>query len=75
MLLEHLYWHDRNVHGPEWAVNYLDSIASDWISEETDFVDRAFNASSILKERAEMMVMREEMTYERDAEKRGPYAQ
>jgi hypothetical protein len=34
-----------------------------------------FNASPVLKERAEMMALHEGMTYERDAEKRSPYAQ
>jgi hypothetical protein len=73
-LSEQLYWHPRNVHGPKWEIDYFDSVASDWISEETDFVDRAFNASSVLKERAEMIVLHEGMTYERDAKKRAPYA-
>jgi hypothetical protein len=34
-----------------------------------------FNASPVLKERAEMMALHEGMTYERDAEKRAPSAQ
>jgi hypothetical protein len=75
VLSEHLYWHVSNVHGPEWAVDYLDSAASDWSPEEIDFVDWVFNASPVLKERAEMMVLHEGMTYERDAEKRAAYAQ
>jgi hypothetical protein len=33
------------------------------------------NGSPVLKERAKMMALREGMTYERDAEKRTPYAQ
>jgi tetratricopeptide (TPR) repeat protein len=75
VLSEHLYWHASNVHGPEWAVDYLDSAACDWTPEEIDFVDWVFNASPVLKERAEMMALHEGMTYERDAEKRAPYAQ
>ena len=75
VLLEHLYWHASNVHGPDWAVDYLDSAACDWTPEEIDFVDWVFNASPVLKERAEMMALHEGMTYERDAEKRAPYAQ
>lgn len=63
------------VHGPEWAVDYLDSAAGDWTPEEIDFVDWVFNASPVLKERAEMMALHEGMTYERDAEKRAHYAQ
>jgi len=75
VLTEHLYWHASNVHGPEWAVDYLDSAACDWTPEEIDFVDWVFNASPVLKERAEMMALHEGTTYERDAEKRAPYAQ
>jgi tetratricopeptide (TPR) repeat protein len=75
VLSEHLYWHASNVHGPEWAVDYLDSGACDWMPEELDFVDWVFNASPVLKERAEMMALQEGMTYERYAEKRAPYAQ
>jgi len=75
VLSEHLYWHASNVYGPEWAVDYLDSAAGDWTPEEVDFVDWVFNASPVLKERAEMMALHEGMTYERDAEKRASYAQ
>lgn len=75
VLSEHLHWHASNLHGPEWAVDYLDSAAFDWTPEEIDFVDWVFNASPVLKERAEMMALHEGMTYERDAEKRAPYAQ
>jgi hypothetical protein len=63
------------VHGPEWAVDYLDSAAFDWMPQEIDFLDWVFNASPVLKERAETMALHEGMTYERDAERRGPYAQ
>ena len=45
-----------------------------WLSV-IDFVDWVFNASPVLKERAEMMALHEGMTYEQDAEKRAPYAQ
>jgi hypothetical protein len=63
------------VYGPEWAVVYLDFAACDCKPEEIDFVDWVFNASPVLKKRAEMMALHEGMTYERDAEKRAPYAQ
>lgn len=63
------------MHGPEWAVDYLDSAACGWTPEEIDFVDWVFNASPALKERAEMMALHEGMTYERNSEKRAPYAQ
>ncbi len=75
VLSEHLHWHASNVHGPEWAVDYLDSGACNWTPEEIDFVDWVFNASRVIKELAEMMALHEGMTYERDAEKRAPYAQ
>jgi hypothetical protein len=66
----HLYWHGSNVYGPDWAIDYLESTASDWTPEEIDFVDWVFNASPVLKERARMMALHEEITYERDPEKR-----
>jgi hypothetical protein len=66
VLSQHLYWHASNVHGPEWAVDYLDSAACEWTPEEIDFVDWVFNASPVLKERAEMMALHE---------KTAPYAQ
>ena len=56
-------------------MDYLDSAARDWAPKEIDFVDWVFNASPVLKERAEMMALHEGMTYERDAVKREPYAQ
>jgi len=74
LITEHLYWHASNVHGPEWAIDYLESAACYWTAEETDFVDWVFNASPVLKERAELMVLHEGLTYERDDEKRGSYA-
>ena len=74
VLSEHLYWHASNVHGPEWEAYYLESAARDSSPEEIDFVDWVFNASPVLKERAEMMALHEGITYERDAEKRAPYA-
>ncbi len=75
VLSEHLYWLASNVHGPEWVVDYLDSAACDWTPEEIDFVDWVFNASPLLKESAEMMVLHEGITYQRDAEKRTLSAQ
>ncbi|MFY8084184.1 MAG: hypothetical protein ACOVN7_10710 [Rubrivivax sp.] len=40
------------VHGPEWAVDYLDAAACDWRLKETEYVDWVFNTSLVLKERA-----------------------
>ncbi len=62
------------MHGPEWAIDYLESAACDWTAEEVDFVDWVFNASLVLKERAEWMALNEGLTYEWDQEKRDPYA-
>jgi hypothetical protein len=75
VLSEHLYWHASNAHGPEGAVDYLDSTGCNWTPEEIDFVDWVFNSSPVLKERAKMMALHEGMNYERDDEKRAPYAQ
>jgi len=74
VLSEHLYWHASNVHGPEGAIDYLESAACDWKAEEIDFVDWVFNASPVLKERADLMELHEGLTYERVDEKRGSYA-
>jgi tetratricopeptide (TPR) repeat protein len=74
LIAEHLYWHASNVHGPEWAVDYLESAACDWTAEEIDFVDWVFNASPVLRERADLMELHEGLTYERDDEKRGSFA-
>ena len=75
VLTEHLYWHASNVHGPEWAIDYLESAACDWAAEEIDFVDWVFNAAPVLKERAAWMALNEGLTYAWDAEQRAPYAQ
>jgi tetratricopeptide (TPR) repeat protein len=74
VLTEHLYWHASNVIGPEWAINYLELAGGNWTPEEIDFMDWVFNSSAVLKERAELMVQHEGLTYERDAEKRDPFA-
>ena len=47
VLTEHLYWHASNVHGPEWAIDCLESAACDWTAEEIDFVDWVFKTSFI----------------------------
>lgn len=49
-------------------------MACDWTEEEIDFVDWVFNASPVLRERAELMEPHEGLTYEQDDEKRGSYA-
>jgi hypothetical protein len=50
------------------------SLCNQCAASATISVDWVFNASHVLKERAEMMALHEGMTYERDAEKRAPYA-
>jgi tetratricopeptide (TPR) repeat protein len=75
VLTEHLYWHASNVHGPEWAVNYLDTATCDWTPAEIDFVDWVFNAAPVLKERAAWIALNEGLTYTWDAEQRAQYAQ
>ncbi len=74
VLTEHLYWHPSNVLGPEWAIDYLERAAGHWMPEEIDFVDWVFNASAVLKERAEMMALHEGLTYERAPDKRDFFA-
>jgi hypothetical protein len=69
VLTNHLYWH-----GPEWAIDYLESAACDWTAEEGGFVDWVLNASPVLRERAKLVELREGLTYERDDEKRGSFA-
>ena len=70
-----MYWHASKVHGPEWAIDYLESAACDWTTEEIDFVDWVFNAAPVLKERAAWMGLIEELTCSWDAVERAPYAQ
>jgi hypothetical protein len=57
VLTENLYWHASNVQGPEWAIDYLESAACDWTTEEIDFVDWVFNAAPVLKVRAAWMAL------------------
>ena len=63
------------MHGPEWAIDYLESAACDWTAEEIDFVDWVFNAAPVLKERAAWMALIEGLTYIWKAEQRAPYTQ
>ena len=63
------------MHGPEWAIDYLESAACDWTAEEIDFVDWVFNAAPVLKERAASTALNEGLTFARDAEQRAPYLQ
>ncbi len=56
-LKEHLYWHARNVHGPEWAIDYLESAICNWTAEEIDFVDCVFNAAPVFRQRATWMTL------------------
>jgi tetratricopeptide (TPR) repeat protein len=75
VLTEHLYWHASNMHGPEWAIDYVESAACYWTAAEIDFVDWVFNAAPVLKERAASMALNEGPAYEWNTEKRATYAQ
>ena len=75
VLTEHLYWHGSNRYGAEWAVDYLNAPICDWTPEEADFVDWVFNSAAVLKERAKLMELHEGLTYERDSDRRSPYAE
>ncbi len=74
VLSEHLYWHASKVHGPEWAIDHLESAACNWTTEEIDFVDWVFNAAHVLKERAAWKALNEKLTCSWDAVGRTPYA-
>lgn len=65
---EHLYWHGSNLHGPDFAIDYLDSPVNVWTSDEIDFVDWVFNASDVLRERSDLMMIREALTNEHNPE-------
>ena len=73
LLAEHHYWHASTIYGPEWAVDYLDSSACHWTPPEIGFVDWVFNSAPVLNERAELMALREGLTFEQDAEKRSGF--
>lgn len=75
VLTEHLYWHGSNRYGAEWAADYLNAPICDWAPEELDFVDWVFNSAAVLKERAKLMELHEGLTYERDPNRRSPYAE
>jgi tetratricopeptide (TPR) repeat protein len=75
VLTEHLYWHGSNRDGAEWAADYLNAPICDWSSEEVDFVDWVFNSAAVLKERAKLMELHEGLTYERDPDRRSPFAE
>lgn len=70
-LEEHRYFHGSNAHGPSFAEDYLilDPTCC-WPQEEVDFLDWLFNSSHVLKERAEIMTLHENLTYEYDPSKR-----
>ena len=74
-MTEHLYWHGSNRYGAEWAADYLNAPICDWAPEEADFVDWVFNSAAVLKERAKLMELQEVLTYERDPDRRSPYAE
>lgn len=75
VLTEHLYWHARNRYGAEWVVEYLSAPSCDWALKEIDFVDWVLNSAAVLKERTKLAGQHEGLTFERDPERRGAYAE
>lgn len=75
LLADHLYWHASNLHGCDWALDYLESPVNDWDAKEIDFLDWVFNCADVLRERADHAEIQEGLTYERDFNKRGPFAE
>jgi len=69
---DHLYWHGSNLHGTDFALDYINAPVMFWQDEETDFVDWVFNCSHVLKERADLMECHEGLTYEHDPKSRRP---
>lgn len=74
-LREHLYWHGSSQYGPDWASDFMDGPARHWVPEEIDFVDWVFNSAAVLRERAELMDLRQGVTYELDPDRRSWYFQ
>jgi hypothetical protein len=54
------------------AIDYFNSVASDWTAEEIDFVNWVFNREPDLKQCADVIALHEGMTYERYAKKGAP---
>lgn len=67
---DHIYWHESNLHGTDFALDYLNMPSINWGDEERDFMDWLFNCSAVLMERAALTECHEGLTYERDIEKR-----
>jgi len=72
---EHLYWHGSNLHGPDFALEYLNSPVNVWRLAELGFSVVFFNSSDVLRERAEMTAIREALHYEHDVEVRRKWGQ
>ena len=75
IIKEHLYWHESNCFGPDWATVYLEAPACHWSAQEIDFVDWVFNSAAVLRERASLMEQHEGLTYEREIDRHAPYAE
>lgn len=72
-LANHLYWHDSNRVGTDFAIDFLNSPIPKWQESqlEHDFVDWVFNSSHVLKERAELMLCHETLSYMHPCEPEG----
>ncbi len=74
VLKKHFYWHSTSHEYPDLAIAYLDPNCIElWSETEAaiDFLDWLFNCSAILKERAALAEVCEELTYEHDFKARG----
>jgi tetratricopeptide (TPR) repeat protein len=74
ILHQHFYWHSSSDGYPDLAKKYLDpDCMALWSETEAaiDFLDWLFNCSSILRERAAMAEVREELTYAHEFDERG----
>lgn len=63
---DHFYWHGSNMHAADWAISFLARPPGLWAEPERDFVDWVFNSSAVLRERAAMMELREELSAVRE---------
>lgn len=60
---QHLVWVGSSLEGPEEAIDFLRQHAQDFVAEEVDFVDWAFNCSHVMRERTLKAEFDEKMTY------------
>lgn len=66
ILQDHGYWHGTNKVASEWAVNFLSGLSGNWADAERDFVDWVFNSSAVLRERATLVDLHEQLSTKLD---------